>query len=128
MFSLWEERNEIFGFYEDNNFFFIDIIVLLSEIKYDISDFIFFIDDIVFRVMIDCDSESIRFCWFDSLLDLFDFYLCFFNLLFIFELESEIVKLENFIDLGDEDDFFYSDFFIMDKWYYRNVEVGEVFV
>lgn len=62
MFSLWEERNEIFGFYEDNNFFFIDIIVLLSEIKYDISDFIFFIDDIVFRVMIDCDSESIRFC------------------------------------------------------------------
>lgn len=128
MFSLWEERNEIFGFYEDNNFFFIDIIVLLSEIKYDISDFIFFIDDIVFRVMIDCDSESIRFCWFDSLLDLFDFYLCFFNLLFIFELESEIVKLENFIDLGDEDDFFYSDFFIMDKWYYRNVEVGEIFV
>lgn len=128
MFSLWEERNEIFGFYEDNNFFFIDIIVLLSEIKYDISDFIFFIDDIVFRVMIDCDSESIRFCWFDSLSDLFDFYLCFFNLLFIFELESEIVKLENFIDLGDEDDFFYSDFFIMDKWYYRNVEVGEVFV
>lgn len=62
------------------------------------------------------------------MLDLFDFYLCFFNLLFIFELESEIVKLENFIDLGDEDDFFYSDFFIMDKWYYRNVEVGEVFV
>lgn len=126
--SSWEERNEIFGFHEDNNPSLTDIIALLSEIKHDISDSILSIDDIVPRVTIDRDSESTRSCRPDSSSDSFDFHTCSSNSLFTSESESEIAKLENLIDLGDEDDFFHSDSFIMDKWYHRNAEVGETFV
>lgn len=114
----FNEKDEDLVFWEEDNFFFIDIIRLFSDIRDDIDNFVLFIDDVVFMVMIyDLDK---RWYWIDGFLDDFCFYLFFF--LFSSDMDSVILKLDNFIYYGNK----YIN--LIDEWNCKNVELSEIYV